>query len=364
MELSDRKKRILKAIVEEYIEHAEPVGSKSLASIMEASVSPATLRNEMGELEELGFLEKPHTSAGRVPSQNGYRMYVDELMNSYQMTLEEIDALNDMLRIKMSKLDKIVARSGKIISELTNRPAVSMAVPTDKIVIRRFEFVPVDEYSFVLIIVTREGLVRNKFVRLNQPVSAESAAALARLFNSFLSGTSLDEAAYEKLELLQKMAGAASDLAVRMGEFLQYTISELSDSEVFLEGASKFLSYPEFHDPDKAREILDFLSDSRNVRKIPLSDVHDAIGAIIGDETAARELRDASVMYTTYKLPGGMCGIVAVLGPTRMNYAKTAAQLDAFRKKICGIFPDPIGAQPDDPEESDDQSGQPDGGIL
>ena len=340
MELSDRKKKILKAIIEEYIDSAEPVGSKALASLMDAQVSTATLRNEMSELEDLGLLEKPHTSAGRVPSQSGYRMYVDELMNSYQLTLEEIETLNDMLRIKMSKLDKIVAQSGKIISELTNHPTVSMATPTDKVVIRRFEFIAVDETSFVLIIVTREGLVKNRMVHLSQPVSQNAAAALAGLFNTFLAGASLDEAAYEKLKMLNRMAGAASELAAKMTEFLQYTSAELLDSEVFFEGASKFLSYPEFHDPDRARELLDFLSDSNNVRKIPLIDVPNAIGVAIGRETEAQELRDASVMYAAYPLPGGMCGVVAVVGPTRMDYAKTAAQLDAFRKKVSCMFPE------------------------
>lgn len=334
MELSDRKKQILKAIVEGYIKTAEPIGSRALMQSWSKPLSSATIRNEMSELEDMGLVEKPHTSAGRVPSQLGYRVYVDELMNDYRLTMNEIEAINSVLRNKMSKLDDIVSISGKIVSELTNHPAFSITQRMSGFKVRRFELVGVDELSFVLIIVTSAGLVKNRFVRLDYPLGEASVQRLNCLFNSLLTNQYIDAEAAERIEILKQMAGDALPLAESMCRFLTELCDNMSDDDVFLEGASKLLNCPEYRDPDRAREILEFLSGRGNLNSIHLKDVQNAINVAIGRENEIEELRDTSVIYTAYRLPGGMHGVLAVVGPTRMDYAKTSACLDAFVKSV------------------------------
>ncbi len=334
MQLSERKRKLLKAIIEGYIDTAEPVSSKAVTEKWNHSFSSATIRNEMSELEELGLLEKPHTSAGRVPSQAGYRMYVDELMNDYQLTVSEIERINAALTKKVKRLDEIVAVSGRIISELTDRPTVAISPKNESIVVKRFEIVPIDLFSFVLILVTDEGIVKNHFVKLDVPVSAESAAAVSRLFNTFLAENRIDETAIEKMKLIHRMSGPAYPLSAHMSEFFTKTVVELYDTEVFLTGASKILDYPEYKDPEKARRLIEFLSDKSRMNAVSLNKEEDSVGIAIGDEISVEEMKDSSMIYGAYRLPGGHTGIVAVVGPIRMDYSKTAATVDAFIKGL------------------------------
>lgn len=339
MNLSERKRQILKAIVENYIQSAEPVASKSIVQSWDNPPSSATVRNEMGELEEMGLVEKPHTSAGRIPSQAGYRVYVDELMNSYRLTMSEIDNLRHELDEKMSKLDKIVSISGKILSELTNHPTVSIARHVCGLKFRHFDFIKVDKFSYVIMAVTDGGAIKNKIVALKYPVAEEDVITLAQAFNHILANTETDENQIkEKLSVIGALSGTAAELFEYMAAFILKILREERTNDVSVEGMAKLLDYPEYRDPDKAKALLEFLSEQYNFTKLNLKDAQKAINVAIGRENEVDELRDTSVIYTTYKLPGDLVGIWAVVGPTRMDYAKTSACLEAFVESINGAL--------------------------
>lgn len=339
MNLSERKRQILKAIVESYIQSAEPVASKSIMQSWNNLLSSATIRNEMGELEEMGLVEKPHTSAGRIPSQAGYRVYVDELMNSYRLTISEIDGLRHALDEKMSKLDKIVSISGKILSELTNHPTVSIARHVCGLKFRHFDFIKVDKYSYVLMAVTDGGSVKNQIVTLRYPVADEDVITLSQAFNQMLANVETDENRIrEKLAVIGAISNTAAELFEYMASFILKMLEEERTNDVSVEGMAKLLDYPEYRDPDKAKALLEFLSEQYNFTKLNLKDAQNAINVAIGRENEVEELCDTSVIYTTYKLPGDLVGIWAVVGPTRMDYAKTSACLEAFVESINGAL--------------------------
>ena len=214
MELSERKKQILKAIIGDYIRTAEPVGSKALTEGHALPFSSATIRNEMSELEEMGYLEKPHTSAGRIPSPQGYRLYVDELMEQPQDAGEEDDAtLQQMMHTKVRELDRLIEEAGRIISSLTNYASVAVTPTMTQISIRRFEIIAVDQMNFVIVVVTDSGTVKNKMVRTMTAVSKDEAELLTYVLNQTLTGLPLTSITAERFDIVRRAAGLTALLA-------------------------------------------------------------------------------------------------------------------------------------------------------
>ena len=221
MELSDRKKRILKAIVETYIASAEPVGSKAIAVRPDLNLSSATIRNEMAELEEMGYLEKQHTSSGRIPSPSGYRLYVNELMNNYQLSMQEINNVKQALNMRVQELDHLISEAGRLISELTNHTAVAFSPSSENISVRRFDIVPIDLYSFVLILVTTAGIVLNKLVRIQSPVTEDEVVSLNQAINHSCSGIPITQISNERLKNLYNISHGTSSLMTENYDFFK-----------------------------------------------------------------------------------------------------------------------------------------------
>ncbi len=330
MELSDRKKRILKAIIEDYIASAEPVGSKSIALKPDLNLSSATIRNEMAELEEMGYLEKQHTSSGRIPSPLGYRLYVNELMTQYRLSMQEIYDVKQALNLRMQELDRLISEAGRLISELTNHTAVALSPTAKTSFVRRLDVVPVDAYSFVIVLVTNAGIVHNKLIRLQSPVAEEDVSSLNQSLNHNFSGVALSQITKEQLSAL---IPAPQGLSALIGEIAVF-LNEIADSQkgrnVYLGGASRLLIYPEYHDVEKAQRLLDFISDRRNMTNLKMPDEPETVSITIGPENRAEPLKTASVVYTTYKLGEGVQGVIGIIGPTRMDYAKIEARLRYF----------------------------------
>lgn len=347
MSLGERKKRILKAIIDEYIENAEPVGSKSIAARAELSLSPATIRNEMSDLEELGYLEQPHISAGRVPSTAGYRLYVDELMNRYKLSINELDALNAGLRLRMQELDRLIRDAGRAVSQLTDYPTYALMASTSELSIRKFDLIYVDPRTVILVVVTNTAQVKNKYLHSGFNVTDEEVSALSALLNRTFAGLTLDKISLSLIKQTERMAGNLASFVEPVMNFAAEIMSEGADGDVFVGGVSKILSHPEYRDPDKARRLLDYLSsDGREmVRSSPFDDAGGAVHIRIGSENKAEELRDASVVYRTYGA-GHVKGVIGVVGPTRMDYARVAANLNYFveglNKLLKSAFPDDI----------------------
>lgn len=332
MELSERKKQILKAIIGDYIRTAEPVGSKTLTEGHSLPFSSATIRNEMSELEEMGYLEKPHTSAGRIPSPQGYRLYVDELMEQPPDTGEDDKSIEQMMHTKVRELDRLIQEAGRIISSLTNYASVAVTPTMTQISIRQFEIIPVDKMNFVIVVVTDSGTVKNKMVRTMTDVTRDEAELLTYVLNQTLTGLPLSHITAERFDIVRRAAGLSALLAP-VAEYIAELIEELSDQEVFLEGASKMLRFPEYRDTHKAQALLDYMEDDRK-HLIPATRKIDGIQFFIGPENGENPLSETSAIYAKYDIGKIGQGVIGIVGPTRMDYAKLSAQLSRFAKGL------------------------------
>ena len=333
MELSERKKQILKAIIGDYIRTAEPVGSKALTEGHALPFSSATIRNEMSELEEMGYLEKPHTSAGRIPSPQGYRLYVDELMEQPADTGEDDDtALQPMLQTKVRELDRLIQEAGRLISSLTNYASVAITPAMTQVSIRQFEIIAVDKMNFVIVVVTDSGTVKNKMVRTMADVSKDEAELLTYVLNQTLTGLPLSHITAERFDIVRRAAGLTALLAP-VAEYIAELIEELSDQKVFLEGTNKLLRFPEYRDMHKAQVLLDYMEDDRR-HLLPATRKIDGIQFFIGPENGENPLSDTSAIYAKYDIGKIGQGVIGIVGPTRMDYAKLSAQLSRFAKGL------------------------------
>ena len=332
MELSERKKQILKAIIGDYIRTAEPVGSKALTEGHSLPFSSATIRNEMSELEEMGYLEKPHTSAGRIPSPHGYRLYVDELMEQPTDTGEDDAPLQTMMQTKVRELDRLIQEAGKLISSLTNYASVAITPALTQISIRKFEIIAVDKMNFVIVVVTDSGTVKNKMVRTMADVSKEETELLTYVLNQTLTGLPLSHITAERFDIVRRAAGLSALLAP-VAEYIAELIEELSDQKVFLEGTNKLLRFPEYRDLHKAQALLDYMEDDRK-HLLPATRKIDGIQFFIGPENGENPLCETSAIYAKYDIGHIGQGAIGIVGPTRMDYAKLSAQLSRFAKGL------------------------------
>ena len=331
MELTERKRKILKALIAEYIRTAEPVGSKALAAMEEIKYSSATIRNEMSELEEMGYLEKTHTSSGRVPSHKGYRLYVDELMtpDTTDDTGTETTAL---MSLKERELDHLIQEAGRLISTLTNYATVAVTPHMTRTSIRQFELIRVDDNTFVIVVVTESGQVKNKMVHTAQPVTKEETDLLGYVLNQTLTALPLEQITPERFDIVGRAAGVSALLAP-VAEYISELIKELGSQKVFVQGGSKLLGFPEYHDTKKAQRLLSHMAeDAKSL--IPTKQEIDGVQIFIGPENGADPMSDTSTIYAKYNIGSIGQGVIGIVGPTRMDYAALSAQLSRFAKGL------------------------------
>ncbi len=341
MDLNDRKKKILQAVIDEYIGTAEPVGSRAISKKKDLGLSSATIRNEMADLEEMGYLVQPHTSAGRIPSDEGYRFYVSSLMRRYSLGMEALQQLQEQLRGRVSKLDSIIKKASLITSSLTNYATIISTPSSPRSAkIQKIDLVSV-EGALILLVITDTGGVRHEMLRI--PVSAEQADILSAILNSKLGGLSADEIDYDRLSALQAEIGAMTDISppalIAILHFVCETAASFDDKEIYLTNAKSILSFPEYSDVGKAKKILDFLEDKKNLGKL-LGDKNqsDEVTVKIGSENEFDEMKDCSLVTVNYELANNVGGKIGVIGPKRMNYARVFASLDIISKEIDNII--------------------------
>jgi heat-inducible transcriptional repressor len=339
VELSERKKQILKAIVDDYVQTAEPVGSKAVTLRLNTNISSATVRNEMAELERLGYLEKPHTSAGRIPSNLGYRLYVDELMNQYTLTRHEIDDAVQSVSLRMGELDRLITEAGRMVSELTNQPAIAVSPVSEGEAVRRFEVIRVDESTVVLVLVTTSDLIKNRICRLNFPLSDLEVAAANRALNAHFTNIPIEELTDARITQAEHESGMEiTEVLVAAIDFASEVLRLVLRRDVYLSGASRILKYPEFHEPDKAMALLECIADRDTISLLPLPDERHPVRIRIGTENRIAPLRDASIVMASYKTGKGATGLLGVVGPTRMDYAKVSARLKRFADELSDLL--------------------------
>ena len=348
MELTDRKKQILRAIVDSYIRTAEPVGSKTISQMPGMDFSPATIRNEMADLTSMGLLEQPHTSAGRVPSAAGYRLYVDELMQSYRLSMDETKTINQAMEVKMQEVDKMISQVGKLVSKMTDLPAYAVAARSSQRTVKRFDLILAETGSFILVVMLSDNQVQNKLIRLPLDVSQEDLRLLSAVLNASLTELTADEITPELLaKVTRSAAGAASLVPV----IVDYTVELLkkTHSEVYMTGQAKLLGQPEYHDVEKAQEVLTSL-DEDVISNLPATLSSGTTQILVGPENVAKELKDSSVVITKFDIGDGMQGMIGVVGPTRMDYAKITARLSYFAENLGRMFAKPQQPALNEPE--------------
>ena len=341
MELTERKKKILRAIVDHYIQTAEPVGSKALATMPGIDCSSATIRNEMADLTQMGLLEQPHTSAGRIPSPAGYRLYVDELMQDYRLSVDETQSLNQALELKMQEVDKVISQVSKMVSKMTNLPAVAMTAAANTPTVQRFDVIMAGAGSFILVVMTNNEVVKNKLIKLPLNCSEQDLKMLAAVLNASLTELPAEGFTPELLQRVSRSAGPAASLVPVIVDFTTHVLTEQAKSEVFVTGQMKLLGQPEYRDVDKAQEVLSTL-DGDTLSNLPatLGDINKT-RILVGPENIAKELKDTSVVMTRFDIGDGMQGLIGVVGPTRMDYAQVTARLSYFAENLGRMFSKP-----------------------
>lgn len=345
MELTERKKKVLRSIVDLYIRTAEPVGSKAIAELPDMKYSSATIRNEMAELTTLGYLEQPHTSAGRIPSAIGYRLYVDELMQDYRLSLEETHSINSALDSKLQQVDKTMERVTKLLSQVTDLPAISVASRSGGITVSRFDLIQAGQ-GIILVMMLSDEEVVNKLIKLPIAVTDTEVSVLSALLNASFTG--VPEITPDLMERVMRAAGNADRLVPVIVDYVQEVLSHQKDANVAVAGQLRLLGHAEFRDVEKAQKVLGGLDEAALAELPAVMENANGTRVIVGPENLAEELKDTSVVMTKFDIGDGMQGLIGVVGPTRMDYAKITARLSCFAENLSKMFTKP--EQPQLPE--------------
>ena len=341
MELSERKQKILKAVVDLYVRTAEPVGSKTIAQLPGVDFSSATIRNELAELTSMGFLEQPHTSAGRIPSPAGYRFYIDRLMQDYRLSVEETQSINQAMGQRMQEFDNTMTQVSKLVSQLTNLPAYTMTAHTKDVTVRRYEILPADQGSFILVVMASDETVKNKLIKLPLNVTETDLKLLSAVLNASLTELPVSGFTPETIDRVMRSAGAASGLVPIVVDFTTHMLEACCREEVYVTGHNRLLGQPEYQDLGKAQELLGAL-DEETIANLPAKlDPDSPVQILVGPENVAEELKDTSVVVTRFDIGDGMEGMIGVVGPQRMDYARITARLSYFAEGLGRMFGKP-----------------------
>ncbi|MDY3845616.1 MAG: heat-inducible transcriptional repressor HrcA [Eubacteriales bacterium] len=334
--LSERKKQILKAIIDAHIAFGEPVGSKYLAEKENISCSPATIRNEMAELEALGYLEQPHTSAGRIPSELGYRFYVDSLVRRYTMTTREIEEIDRSLHKKLSQIDQILAEASKLASSFTNYTGIAVKPKTERVTVSRFEGIFIDEYNFILVMIFPDGNAKTKTVRHQEVVSSAELAVLIASLNEKLTGKSANEVSVSAIMDIEKRLPTCSSIVSPVIKTVYETLSEIGGGDVRIEGVNNLLSYPEYADVSSVKGLIDMFEHKDEILSLVSSDetIDDKVNVYIGKENSVNIMNNSALVFRTIKRGSDVVGAIGVIGPCRMNYSKVISTIDRLARGI------------------------------
>ena len=335
MELTDRKKQILKIVVDGYVATAEPVSSKAIAEKMPGKISSATIRNELADLVEMGYLEQPHTSAGRVPSAKGYRLYVNELMERRALPEAEAESIRLSLTGKMSQVDQVMAQAGQMVSSMVGYPAYAMADHTQAVTVQRFDLIAVDDDSFIAVAMLSDSRVKSQLLRW-LPVEREALTEISHLLNTHFTGLGPEEMNARLMSLSDQVSGKWFLLLNQVCEYAGQLLKDAAGQEVYLGGTTQLLKFPEYRDADKARDLMTFMVD--NKQNLPVPSGNAPVQILIGPENVDAALKESSVVIASYDIGDGMRGLVGVVGPTRMDYASVAARLTCFAESLSHMF--------------------------
>ena len=354
-ELSERKKQILKAIVEAHIEGGEPVGSKYIMQNNLLSCSSATIRNEMAELEQLGYLQQPHTSAGRVPSEQGYRFYVDSLVEQYARTTHEVAKINQLLRAKMTEIDQILETASRIASAMTNYTGIAIKPKASSVTMAKFEIVSIDEKHFAMVMITSGGTVKTKKVSTTMKIQPEALKQLSDLFNQVLCGLSADMITLPIIMELENEMGDGAFLVNPAVKCVYEVMNEIDGGELRLSGLNHLLKYPEYADTQQFGQLLGTLENQDEILDLVSQSENDDINVLIGSESPVKVMNNSALVFKPIKKNGHTVGVIGILGPRRMNYRQVLQTIDEISGSISGMINE-------EPKAIDTSKGEHNGG--
>ena len=342
-EMSERKLKILHAIIQNYLETGEPVGSRTISKYTDLNLSSATIRNEMADLEEMGYIIQPHTSAGRIPSDKGYRLYVDMLMEEKE---QELNEMQDQMLDKADKMDQLLKQAAKVLATNTNYATMVSTPMNNSNKIKFIQLSMVDEEQVIAVIVLGGNVIKNKIINIDEPISNENLLKLNMLLNTTLNGMSIEEINLGLIARLKEQAGIHSQVVGYVLDAVADAIHVDDDMQIYTSGATNIFKYPELADSSKASELISAFEDKQELVEMIKDTVSDSgentgIQVYIGNESPIQTMKDCSVVTASYDLGEGMKGTIGIIGPKRMDYENVVDNLKTLKVQLDNIFKKP-----------------------
>ena len=337
-ELNERKLKILKAVIQNYLETGEPVGSRTISKYTDLNLSPATIRNEMADLEELGYIVQPHTSAGRIPSDKGYRLYVDMLMQDKE---QEVTEIKEQMLEKADKMDQLLKQAARVLANSTNYATMVSAPVSAKNRLKFIQLSQVDEEQLIAVIVLEGNIVKNQILKVDEELDSETLLKLNMLLNTTLNGMAIDQITLGLIAKLKEQAGIHSGVISDVLDAVANVIQLEQDMEIYTSGATNIFRYPELSDKQSAQEIISAFEEKQQLSELvtqTLSSDSKGIQVYIGNETPVQNMKDCSVVTATYELGEGMQGTIGIIGPKRMDYERVMDTLKTLQTELDTIF--------------------------
>ena len=345
MELSDRKEKILDAIIRSYLETGEPVGSRTISKNTDLNLSSATIRNEMSDLEEMGYIIQPHTSAGRIPTDKGYRFYVDNILKDKMSELDErekkVTEKEDLLIEKVDKVETLLQNMAKVLANNTNYATMVSAPKSQKNKIKFVQLSVIDENQLLCTVVSDKNHVVNRIIKITQQISQEMIVRLNVALNTVLAGLSLEEINLGVISTLTSQAGEFEGLVNEVLKTITEAIATEAQMKIYTSGATNIFKYPELSDKERASQLLTTLEEKSQLTElINESDEETGIQVYIGSESPVKSMKDCSVVTATYELEDGFKGTIGIIGPKRMDYEKVVETLRTVKEQLSETFKD------------------------
>ncbi len=337
-QLDERKLKILQAVIRNYLETGEPVGSRTISKYTDLNLSSATIRNEMSDLEEMGYIIQPHTSAGRIPSDKGYRLYVDTLLED---KVHEVEDMRELLIQKADRLESLLQQVAKLLAVNTHYTTM-VSAPQYKKKVKFIQLTEMDENQLLAVIVFERNIVKNKIIQVTTSLNKETLLKLNIIINTFLQGLDLGEINLPVISQMKEQAGDYRNLVNDILDAIMQAVSEEEDLEIYTSGTTNILRYPELSDKEKASEILYTLEEKKALTELIQDKIEDednrGIQVYIGDETPVETMKECSVVTATYEIEEGVYGKVGIIGPKRMDYQKVVSTLQSLMVQLDDIF--------------------------
>ena len=337
MQLDDRKWTILKAIIKTYLETGEPVGSRTISKYADLNLSSATIRNEMSDLEEMGLILQPHTSAGRIPSDAGYRLYVDHMMAEKD---REVTEMKEMMIQRQDKMELILKQLARVLAANTNYAAMISGPQYHHTKLKFIQLSIVNESQMLAVIVTQGNVVKNKMIQIEHGLDPQTVLEMNILLNTALNGLTMEEINLATISKLKEQAGIHSDVINQVLDAVAETIQSANDVEIYTSGATNIFKYPELSSSEKASELISAFEEKKDLVDMISSENSDETGiqVYIGQEAPVASMQDCSVVTATYEIGDGMYGRIGVIGPKRMDYDNVVSTLKTLMVQLDQIF--------------------------